>query len=58
MKKTTVLLAAFSTMVLVSCAMSDDDQVINDQDEPGVQEPGSSDASQRTCGTRNLSSDC
>jgi len=57
MKKTTVLLAAFSTMVLVSCAMSDDDQVINDQDEPGVQEPGSSDASQRTCGTRNLSLD-
>jgi hypothetical protein len=57
MKKTTVLLAAFSTMVLVSCAMSDDDQVIDDQDEPGVQEPGSSDASQRTCGTRNLSLD-
>jgi hypothetical protein len=52
-----VLLSALSTIVLVSCAMSDDDQVINDQEEPGVQEPGSSDAFQRTCGTRNLSLD-
>jgi hypothetical protein len=52
--KKRVLLSALSSIVLVSCAMTDDDEVINDE-EPGVEEPGSSDAFQRTCGTQNLS---
>jgi hypothetical protein len=37
--KKRVLLSALSSVVLVSCAMSDDDDVIGD-DDPGVQEPG------------------
>jgi hypothetical protein len=49
-----VLLSALSSIVLVSCAMTGDDEVIDDE-EPGVDEPGSSDAFQRSCGTQNLS---
>src|SRR5687767_1479673 len=52
--KNRVLLSALSSMVLASCAMSDDGEVIADE-EPGVEAPGSSDTFQRTCGTQNLS---
>lgn len=55
--KKTVRVAAIFAMLLMSCAESDDDQVINDQEDPGVQEPGSSDVFQRTCGTRDLALD-
>jgi hypothetical protein len=55
--KKIVRVAAVFAMMLMSCAEGDDDQVINDEEDPGVQEPGSSDAFQRTCGTRDLSLD-
>ena len=51
--KNRVVLSVLSSVVLVSCAMSDDDDVIGDE-EPGVQEPGSSDEFRRTCGTHDL----
>lgn len=49
-----VLFAAISTLALSSCATGDDDPMIGDDENPGVQEPGSSDAFRRTCGTQDL----
>jgi hypothetical protein len=50
----TNLLAALSIVVLASCAGADDDQVINDEDDPGIQEPDSGDEFRRGCGTHDL----
>jgi hypothetical protein len=52
--RTTTRLAALSIAVLASCAGADDDQVINDQEDPGIQEPGSGDEFRRGCGTHDL----
>ena len=52
-----VLFAAVSTLAMSACALGADDPVINDDEDPGVQEPGSSDAVRRTCGTADLTPD-
>src|ERR1044071_6386263 len=48
------LWAALFIAVLASCAGADDDQVINDEEDPGIQEPDSSDEFRRGCATHDL----
>src|SRR6185295_20207113 len=47
--------ALSASMSLIACADEDPDQVINDHEIPGVQEPGSSAEIHRGCGTQDLS---
>jgi hypothetical protein len=54
MKLKTSLLALSLGFSLAACADNEDDTVVNDTPQAGVQEPGHSDAVKRGCATRDL----